>query len=461
MFFCSSIKLLSNLLKQITIIFVKKLYLFSVNFKEKNENYYIKSHKTTLSNIQYINLPASKSISNRLLVLEFIYGKNLNIQNLSNSNDTLIFKSLLKHIKNKEIGKIDCEDCGTAYRFLTAVCTVTDGFWRITGTETLKKRPMKWLIDVLNKMSVQARSTKAITFADNGDLLVSGGKLAAIDISDFLTMESSQFLSALAIIQPKLLPKRLICDDGVIYKSSFSSLRYVRNDESVRHFRLFDFFNEGDSKTPFNDNFPSKPYFEMTLKLMRQIESNTNDFTVEADWSSCSYFLAAMLLNDKIDELFFPDLKFSNLQGDQICADIFAKFGLIFCEINGGILVRKSNSVVHPHLSILQQDFTDCPDLYPTFKILSRILKIDANFTGTENLIYKESNRIANIDNELDNFDKKTDNYVLNTYNDHRLAMAFALLKVKNHNVKIENPECVKKSFPNFWSEFEKMLTLS
>lgn len=371
------------------------------------------------------------------MVLKFIYEKNLNIQNLSDSNDTFIFKKLLKQIElnasrfehfssecNIETEKIrrilDCEDCGAAYRFLTAVCAVTDGFWRITGMEVLKKRPVKWLIDVLNEMSLQARGTKAITFADNGDLLVDGGNLAAIDIHEYST-ESSQFLSALAMIRLKLSPKS-------------QELLYVEKN-----------------------NLPSKPYFEMTLKLMHQVESNINDFMVEADWSACSYFLAAMLLNEKIKEVFFPHLKFSGLQGDQICADIFAKFGLIFCEINDGILVKKSNLTVHACPSILQQDFTNCPDLYPTLKMLSWILKIITHFTGTENLIYKESNRVANMNNELENFDKNPNDYVLKTHNDHRLAMAFALLKVKNQNVKIENPDCVKKSFPNFWSEFEKM----
>ncbi|GHV34106.1 3-phosphoshikimate 1-carboxyvinyltransferase [Bacteroidia bacterium] len=387
------------------------------------------------------------------MVLEFIYGKNLKIQNPSNSTDTLIFKNLLKKIElglsdfehlsddyNAEMGKIrhilDCEDCGAAYRFLTAVCAVTGGFWRITGTETLKKRPIKWLIDTLNEMSVQVRGTKSITFADNGDLLVSGGKLTAIEIHNCSTIESSQFLSALAMIQPKLSPK----PQGLLTAC-----------------------NAGE--TLFNDPIPSKPYFDMTLKLMHQIENNSNEFTVEADWSACSYFLATMLLNEKIDEVFFPHLKFSGLQGDQICADIFAKFGLRFCENNGGILVKKSDlpehTTEHSYPPVLQQDFTNCPDLYPALKVLSWILKINTDFTGKENLIYKESNRVANIDNELENFDKNPDNYMLKTYNDHRLAMAFALLKVKNHNVKIENPDCVKKSFPIFWSEFKKMLTLS
>ncbi len=398
------------------------------------------NHPTRIVN-GTVNLPASKSIANRLLLMKAVAGfADLEINNLSNARDTVILNDILNHLSENNVA--DVHDAGTVMRFLTAYLSCLDGEWILTGAERMQQRPIGALVDVLRSLGAD------ITYQKNEGyppLKIKGKKLKGgkVEIDGSV---SSQFLSALLMIAP-------------LYKEPLQL--HIKN------------------------NLVSAPYVEMTLKLMQQwgaayswkenvITLNNKPYTkpgekvfVESDWSAASYFYSILSLA-KEGEITLPHLFENSLQGDSVCKEIFTQLGVSSAFTKDGLVLKKASGTE----TKFNYDFIKCPDIAQTLAVCCAAKGIEANLTGLQTLSIKETDRISALKTELKklNVEVETTNNtfkihssqhaLLNTqfssYNDHRMAMSFAPLALLGE-IKIENPSVVEKSFPHFWEELKRI----
>lgn len=379
-------------------------------------------------------LPASKSISNRVLILDALSGSKSTLHNLSDANDTQL---MLKRIGSPE-RVIDVEDAGTTMRFLTAYFSVTGQHKTLTGTDRMKERPIGILVDALRSLGAEITYLEKEGFPPLEIKQFSGQKTNAISIRGDV---SSQFISALMMIAP-VLPQGL-------------SLRL-----------------EG--------KVGSRPYIEMTASLMKafgvdvellerevQIPAGKyqpTTFSVESDWSAASYWFAFTALAEEA-EVQLPRLFLESLQGDSAIVGVMRQLGVNTTTEGDAIRLTKGTSSDN-----LSHDFTHCPDLAQTVAVVCAARGIPGKFTGLESLRIKETDRIAALQNELrkigadlvefaDHWElrpsaKLPGSAHFNTYKDHRMAMAFAPLAALM-NVEIENPSVVRKSYPRFWDDLK------
>lgn len=390
-----------------------------------------------------VKISGSKSISNRLLIIRGLANSNCTITNLSTSDDTIKLLTLQSGIESCERSGIsmilDVKNAGTVARFLTAYLVPRDGKWLITGTGRMMIRPMDGLVDCLRQVGAQ------ISYVNEDGFLpirIVGcditGKNVSIDAS-----KSSQFLSAIMMIGP-----------------------YFENGLNI-HLK----------KRPV-----SLPYVEMTQKIMQKFGAQVkvtdsmveilpgkyefHPSTVEPDWSSASYYYELLALSDN-GELKLTGLTKNSVQGDSILADIFLKLGVETEYTSDGIIIRKVNDPVRN----FSFDFIGNPDIVPSVMATCAALNIKSEFKNIGHLKYKESNRIEALKNELKKIGARldidnetirlipTDNpeseIVFDTYDDHRMAMAFAPLVYKYSNITINNPSVVDKSYPEFWDDFK------
>jgi len=395
----------------------------------------------------HIDLPASKSLSNRWLVLRACTASETVLHNLSDATDTVLMQNLLDKISQTKPSEnpieIDCKNAGTVLRFLTAYLSATPGKWLITGDERLSVRPIADLVDALNSLDAD------ISYVNKEKRL----PLLIVGKSEFsqshvrLTMEkSSQFASALMLIVSKF-PNGLTID--------------------------------------FDGEIISKPYLEMTVKILEQCgvqvsftEKNITlkgnprcptEVFIEADWTSASYFYALVALSEN-GVLEIDNLHKNSLQGDSTLAKWFEKFGVETIFSPTKITIKK---VSKPPPTELDLDFSDYPDLAQTMAVLCVALNIPARLTGLSTLRDKETDRLQALSNELNKINAKNSiekntltlytNDTLNfsqpieTYGDHRMVMAFAIFSERHDSVEITNPEIVNKSFPNFWEQHNKL----
>jgi len=398
-------------------------------------------------------LPASKSESNRALMIAAYGGFPPDVANLSDSQDTKVLREALMFCHERKT--IDIADCGTAARFMTTYLACHDGDWLLTGTDRMKQRPIKPLVDVLRKLG------SSIEYVENEGFLplqihgksITGGK-ASLDVS-----QSSQFASSLLLAAP-------MWRDGL-------ELELI-------------------------GNFNSVPYLDMTIAMMchfsAQVERKgsvvtvkpkpyrPNSFTVEADWSAASYWYELAALSEACEislmGLCSPSTvrrapSPASLQGDAIIADWMQAFGVMTTEMDSALVLTKK-SFTNTTLSF---DFSNTPDLFPTIVATCAGLQRHARFTGIANLMFKESDRegamqaeVAKIgtklnkvsDNEavlipsvnLPYFEKKRPLQFL-SHNDHRVVMALAPLSLKVGNLLFDHPEVVRKSYPYFWEQMD------
>ena len=390
-----------------------------------------------------VTLPASKSISNRLLLIRAVAGfSEVEIHNLSNARDTQILNGILNNLTHNN--EVDVHDAGTVMRFLTAYLSCIDGEWILTGTERMQQRPIGGLVDVLRSIGADIEYQKQENYPP---LKIRGKKLKggtmAIDGSI-----SSQFISALLMIAP-----------------------------------LF----EEPLELQIINNLVSTPYVEMTLQLMQQwgaiytwkenvirvkntpYKKPIDRVFVESDWSAASYFYSILLLA-KEGELILPYAFEKSLQGDSICAYLFEQLGVSTEYSNDGITLRKTPA----GKDSFSYNFIKCPDIAQTLAVCCAAKNIPADLQGLQTLSIKETDRIAALKNELAKFDvtlvTQTDAIQINSafnrqpatstiacYKDHRMAMSFASLALCCNQVTIEDPTVVDKSFPDFWNELKKI----
>ena len=402
-------------------------------------SYLINHNNNSFSNS--FEISGSKSESNRLLILNSIYG-NLKIDNLSNSDDTVI---LDKYITNLE-SHIDVHHAGTAMRFLTALLAIkTNKKFVITGSKRMKERPIKILVQALNKLGAN------ISYFDKKGfppLIIKGQEIFGGEIS-LSSNISSQYISALMLIAPILKNGLLINLEGKI---------------------------------------TSKPYLEMTLAILKKIgincyfknniisiehcsKINNSAISIESDWSSVSYFYSIVALSNAA-ELNIGTFYKSSIQGDVKLYEIYAKLGVEtkFIKSSSRILIKKIKDFIKPdHIDL---DLTENPDIAQTIAVTCFGLGISCDLFGLHTLKIKETDRLEALKIELSKLGanvKVTNNSFhlaptfsinngisIETYNDHRMAMAFAPLALMTPII-INNPDVVTKSYKDFWKDLKSL----
>lgn len=386
-----------------------------------------------------ITLPASKSISNRALIIQALCPEAITVENLSDCDDTRVMQQAFAH----DDSTIDIHGAGTAMRFLTAYYAQKQGCRHtITGSARMQQRPIKILVDALHSLGADIRYTDREGFPPLdicGRSLTGGELLLPGDVS-------SQYVSALLLIAPAMR----------------NGLTLTLTGELV-----------------------SMPYIEMTLAMMeyfgieaRRIGHTIEvpagsyrpaSFRVEPDWSAASYWyeMAALAPSASIH---LPGLSPHSLQGDARIEHLFAPLGVSTHPSTDGIELRKSDS----HIDTYTQDLSEQPDLAQTLVVACCLLGVPFHFTGLQTLRIKETDRIAALCRELNKLGYKlisSDNSlswegetvepeahpVINTYDDHRMAMAFAPAAFRFPGITIANPEVVDKSYPRYWEHLRQV----
>ena len=388
-----------------------------------------------------IQLSASKSISNRALILYALSHGTIEPRNLSDCDDTCV---MLKALTGKS-EEIDIMAAGTAMRFLTAYLSTLSQTHTITGTERMKQRPISILVNALRELGADISYLEKEGFPP---LRISGKPLPGGNIT-LNGGVSSQFISALLMIGP------------------------------VMHYGL---------RLQLTGEIISRPYIDLTLKLMHDYGAEAAwvahdtiavtpkryekevDFCVESDWSAASYWYELAALAPEAD-VTLKGLFHHSYQGDSRGARLFAKLGVDSKYHGGDVMLSKSST----YTDRLEEDFSDIPDLAQTFVVTCALLNIPFRFTGLQTLKIKETDRINALKCELRKLgyvlkDEKNsilswdgercepeEAPVIQTYEDHRMAMAFAPAVYRFPNLRIAEPQVVSKSYPSFWNHLKQV----
>jgi len=397
-----------------------------------------------------ITLPSSKSIINRLLVINHLSGgKPVNGLELQ-ASDIVTMQSLLAEITNRrnnsdETIEINVGNAGTVMRFLTAVLAVTDGNWLICGTERMHQRPIRPLTDALLEIGAELSFVNQEGYPPvkiRGNSSLAGGK---VQLNAGI---SSQFISALMMIAPLLKGGLEIEMQGEIISGS-----YIRMTQNL--------MRKAGAGVEFSGN----------RVLIGDAIYHSFDFTsiVEPDWSAAAFWYQVAAFSDDA-HILLRGLKADSVQGDSILPELFSKFG-VHTEFSGdGVLITKP---VQEKVSEFNFDFTDCPDLAQAVIVTCAALGIQGRFSGLKTLRVKETDRIAALERELTKLgyytvvvedqillsgkipqrtDKDTSVLTL-CYDDHRMAMSFAPLALLHKEIRLDEPEVVRKSYPAFWRD--------
>ena len=399
----------------------------------------ISIQKSKLHNRQKIQITGSKSESNRLLLLQALYPQ-VSINNVSNSDDSVLMGKALA----SEAELIDIHHAGTAMRFLTAYfSTQKDRETIITGSPRMKERPIKILVDALSALGAE------ITYLENDGfppLKIKGKELTKNKVT-LAANVSSQYISALLLIASKLENGLELTLEGKI-----TSVPYIKMTLSL--------LNSTGIETSFVENtIIVKP---VTVDLKHQT------LTVESDWSSASYFYGLIALSEVDTEITIGAYKYKSLQGDSVLADIYEKFGVTTTFLEESITLHKSSNI--DINSVVELDLKNAPDIAQTIAVTAFGLGLECYMIGLHTLKIKETDRLVALKTELEKLGAEvsiTDlslhlkasntinsNIAIATYNDHRMAMAFAPLGLKVPIV-IENADVVSKSYPQFWEDFK------
>jgi len=393
----------------------------------------------TIQNSPFIQITGSKSETNRLLLLQALY-PNLTLQNASNSDDSEVMRKAL----SGNDSTIDIHHAGTAMRFLTAFFAVQQNREiTLTGSARMKERPIKILVDALRELGADIAYTENEGFPP---LKIKGRKLSESRIS-LPADVSSQYISALLLIAPKLENGLELRLEGKI-----TSIPYIQMTLAL--------LDQIGIKTSFIGN---------VIKVKPQAEIQTKTIVVESDWSSASYFYSIVALSNVGTEIALSSYQKDSLQGDSALAEIYKSFGVETVFGDHQIVLRKSG----PNQSPITSHLNNTPDIAQTIAVTCFGLGLECHLTGLHTLKIKETDRLEALQTELsklgarisvtnDSLTLKSSetihpNIKIATYNDHRMAMAFAPLALRVPIV-IENAEVVSKSFPDFWTDLQKKL---
>lgn len=391
-----------------------------------------------------IQLPSSKSISNRALIIRALSGSSMPIDNISDCDDSRVVEDALMHMPHV----IDIKAAGTAMRFMTSLLCTVGGEHIITGTERMRNRPIAVLVDALRSLGADISYAEKEGFPP---LRIRGGELAGGCLA-LPGNVSSQYISSLLMIAPTL-----------------------------KHGLVLELTGE----------IISRPYIDMTLAIMRQFGARARwngdkqirveavpyspiHYYIESDWSAASYWYEIVALAPNEDVcITLPGLFRESLQGDSAIARMFCDLGVETIYEDNRVRLCKTGHKVKEFI----QDMVNQPDLAQTMAVTCCMLGIPFKLYGLQTLRIKETDRIAALQKELGKLGytiyaegddilswngekaeeaKDLDATGIDTYEDHRMAMAFAPIALKRSNIIINNPEVVSKSYPNFWQDLEK-----
>jgi 3-phosphoshikimate 1-carboxyvinyltransferase len=396
-----------------------------------------------------IQLTGSKSECNRALIISALSKKLVKVENLSNAADTVTLNNILNNLEEEldvqiqESKTVDVGPAGTAMRFLSAYLSAKNGNFLLTGTERMKQRPIGILAEALKSLGADISYTENNGFPPLNIVGPLNQKTGQVKIKGDV---SSQYISALLMIAP-ILPQGLTLEI------------------------------EGE--------LTSKPYVDMTLEMLAEVGIKHNwkenlitiepqDFkagtlVVEPDWSAASYWYSIAALADEAN-ISLPALKDKSLQGDSQIQKIMKIFGIATTKTETGIAIENVGLSLETNQVL---DLKTCPDLAQTIIVIAAALGKNMVFTGLETLKIKETDRVKALQNELAKIGVTLteDNliYTLNTdelhfpekitiatYEDHRMAMAFAPLALLINEVEIEEMNVVEKSYPFYWEDLKK-----
>ena len=390
-----------------------------------------------------ITLPSSKSISNRVLIINALSYSSFPVKNLSDCDDSVVMNQVLESNTNH----FDIGHTGTAMRFLTAYLSKIVGEWHLTGSERMQQRPIAILVDALRQMGAMIEYTGVEGFPP---LKITGTALKGSTI-ELDGSVSSQYISALLMIAPTV---------------------------------------QGGLTLRLKNKITSRSYIEMTLQLMKKfgvrhqwngneirIEAQTYKpipYTVEADWSGASYWYAMAVLSEHCD-LYLKGLYLNSTQGDAIQATWFEKyFGLRSRQEGDAVRLTKGKELPLKQLNL---NFIENPDIAQTWVVLAIGKQLPFHFTGLKTLKIKETDRILALKNECAKlgvvltepaegelaWDGQLNELlvqkepVITTYHDHRMAMAFAPVAQFNGAIRMEDAMVVTKSYPSFYEDLRKV----
>jgi 3-phosphoshikimate 1-carboxyvinyltransferase len=389
----------------------------------------------------FISLPASKSISNRMLIIRALCDERIRLKNISTSRDSEVLIDAFKNLSNDTI---DIGATGTAMRFLTAFFSIKSGNRVLTGSKRMKQRPIHELVNILKELGAQIEYTDKEGYPP---IKITGTTLTAKPISIKGNI-SSQYISSLLMIAPCL---------------------------------------DNDLEIQITNKILSRDYIWMTIKLMQQfgidIEWNENiikvksgkytggEIIVESDWSSASYWFEIISLS-KTSMVELTGLKPNSLQGDSILTELYKTIGVDSAFTNFGIRIKN----IPTTCTYFEYDFTNCPDLAQTLAATLVAKQIPFKLTGLDNLSIKETDRILALITEFEkvgihlNSESNCslewngnesivvpENHIVETYKDHRMALAFAPLSIVTKELLISDPDVVVKSYPKYWDDLKSV----
>lgn len=397
-----------------------------------------------------ISITGSKSETNRLLLLQALYPK-ISIENASNSDDSDVMTKALLHnsqtatIPPSAAREIDIHHAGTAMRFLTAYFAQKEGQEVVlTGSSRMQERPISVLVDALKQLGADIKYVNNVGYPP---ISICGKKLTKNQVS-LPANVSSQYISALLLIAPKLENGLELTLTGQI-----TSVPYIKMTLAL--------LNEIGAETSFVDNI---------IAVNHHPSTNLQTITVESDWSSASYFYSIIALSEIGTNIKLSTFKQNSLQGDSVLSTIYQDFGVetVFNIDKTITLTKKEN---HKHESI-NLDLNYAPDIAQTIVVTCFGLGIGCHLSGLHTLKIKETDRLLALQNELTKLgalisvsdasltleisSKINTDITIKTYQDHRMAMAFAPLALRT-NITIENAEVVSKSYPNFWQDLKQI----
>ncbi len=398
-----------------------------------------------------IELPSSKSLSNRALLLAALSGNGSKVERASTCDDTFVMQRAL----NERTDLIDVMAAGTAMRFLTAYFSTTEGEQHtLTGTERMRQRPIGVLVEALRKLGAEIEYTENKGFPP---LRIKGHQLRGGELT-LPANVSSQYISALLMVAPQMTEGLLLTLEGTII---------------------------------------SRPYIHMTISLMRQFGAEVEwvsekqikveakpykqnvAFAVESDWSAASYWYEILALSPNAEtSVALPWLRKESLQGDSTIRTFFEPLGVAttFDEQTSQATLTKTKPTLQPN-EVYELNLVNQPDLAQTLVVTCALLRQPFHFTGLQSLRIKETDRMAALQNELAKlgialgvegdealyiyeYDEGSPRYngtSIATYHDHRMAMAFAPACLLCPELQIANPEVVSKSYPSFWDDLKSL----
>ena len=392
-----------------------------------------------------INVTGSKSETNRLLLLQALY-PNIELKNISQSDDSNVMEEALRNSQltthNSQL--INVHHAGTAMRFLTAFFAIQENREIVlTGSSRMKERPIKILVEALKQLGAE------ITYEENEGfppIRIKGQKITKNKVS-LKADVSSQYISALLLIAPKLENGLELTLEGEI-----TSIPYIKMTLAL--------LNEIGIKTSFENN---------VIKVSPKLTIHNSQFTIESDWSSASYFYSIIALSEIGTQVTLSSYKQNSLQGDSALAEIYKDFGVETVFQENSIFLRKATNC---QLSIINCQLNNSPDIAQTIAVTCFGLGIACHLTGLHTLKIKETDRLEALKTELSKLGatisvtndsltiEQSNNLIIessiDTYQDHRMAMAFAPLALKTSLV-INEAEVVSKSFPTFWEDLKSL----